>query len=286
MFTYQFAIAGLKVCLRSAYPCVFDHLAPFFAPQDQEGDLLIDCVALNTRDDKRLLYAEQKRFFWYALPEQGYRLEFAPPYPDGIQAAMEVDRQWRNAVLQGDNKSGCLLEGPLGEVLFRCAMIGRGGVQIHSAAINRAGKGILFSAPSGLGKTTQAHLWVKHCGATMLNGDRPLVRLADDEALVCGTPWSGSDPVYRNEQLPLGAIVFLERSLENRVEELSNEQAVNRIMPRCFLPYFSTEMMGEALTNLESILRRVPCYLLYCKPERAAAELLEKALAPALGCIS
>lgn len=47
---------------------------------------------------------------------------------------------------------------------------------LHSAYIvTRGGEGILFSGPSGIGKSTQAALWERFAGARTVNGDRALV---------------------------------------------------------------------------------------------------------------
>lgn len=48
---------------------------------------------------------------------------------------------------------------------------------LHSAYIvTRQGEGILFSGPSGIGKSTQAALWQHYGAAQTVNGDRALVR--------------------------------------------------------------------------------------------------------------
>ena len=48
---------------------------------------------------------------------------------------------------------------------------------LHSAYIvTRQGEGILFSGPSGIGKSTQAALWQRYGAAQTVNGDRALVR--------------------------------------------------------------------------------------------------------------
>ena len=47
---------------------------------------------------------------------------------------------------------------------------------LHSAYICVNGKAVLFTAPSGGGKSTQAKLWADHRGARTINGDRTLLQ--------------------------------------------------------------------------------------------------------------
>jgi hypothetical protein len=132
--------------------------------------------------------------------------------------------------------------------------------------------GIIFSAPSGTGKSTHANLWVRHLGAMILNGDRAALRTVNNEVNVYGTPWSGSSHLFLNRKAPLKAIVLLEQASYNKIEELPRDRAVSLLTPRCFLPYFDSELMELSICNLEEIIKRIPIYLLKCRPDYEAAE--------------
>ena len=47
---------------------------------------------------------------------------------------------------------------------------------LHAAFVNTEYGGVLFSGPSGVGKSTQADLWCKYKAAEQINGDRPILR--------------------------------------------------------------------------------------------------------------
>jgi hypothetical protein len=49
-------------------------------------------------------------------------------------------------------------------------------------------------------------------------------------------------------------------------------------MPRCFLPYFDTDLMPQAMTVLERLVNDIPVFLLKCRPDYEAVELVRRCL--------
>lgn len=86
----------------------------------------------------------------------------------------------------------------------------RHGFVLHSAFVRWREKGILFSGPSGTGKSTQADLWERFEEAEILNGDRTVVRKVDGHWRAFGFPFSGSSDIYRNDSAPIAAVVVLQ----------------------------------------------------------------------------
>ena len=151
-----------------------------------------------------------------------------------------------------------------------------GGIFMHASLIKVGGRGIIFSAPSGVGKSTQASLWEKHRGAEILNGDRAAIRLVDGKWISYGSPWAGSSGIYHNDNAELLAIVFLSQASENTVTRLSGAKAFNAMMKGGILPYWSKEKMLAACNILEKLLSDVPVYEFACTPDLSAVEALEK----------
>jgi len=100
----------------------------------------------------------------------------------------------------------------LGEI-FKFAILKHNGIVIHSSAIEYDGSGILFSAPSGTGKSTHTGLWKKYYPniTTILNDDMPAIRFVDNVPYIFGTPWSGKTEINCNQFAPLKAIIFLQQ---------------------------------------------------------------------------
>lgn len=200
---------------------------------------------------------------------------------DRVVSKIEVSENWRcikASYLNGDDDGLSNITGPLSAILFNHYILLHQGIVIHASAIEHEGKGIVFSAPSETGKSTQANLWRKFMGARVLNGDRPAVRMVDGRPFVCGTPWSGSSPDFINARAPLSAIILLEQAQENTIRRLESSEAVRRLTPRCFLPYLEAHLMNCALDTLGKIIKSAPVYLLQCRPDREAVEMVYQCL--------
>lgn len=163
-------------------------------------------------------------------------------------------------------------------VYFKIALLHTPGINLHAAAIDWHGKGILFSAPSETGKSTQARLWVEYENAEIINGDRPAITVIDGLAEVHGTPWSGSDPIIRNVSAPITCIVVLEQAKYNEIKKLTKEDALSHLLPRFFIPSYNELLTNKALDVIEEIINRVPIYKLKCLPDKGAIEVLKKEL--------
>lgn len=95
-----------------------------------------------------------------------------------------------------------------------------GAFVIHGSAIAVGNEAFLFTANSGVGKTTHTLKWLdKVHGAYVVNGDKPLI-LAGNVPMICGSPWAGKEGMYTNRMVPLKAIVSLERSEENVIRRI------------------------------------------------------------------
>ncbi|MDF2804328.1 MAG: hypothetical protein K0S61_4233 [Anaerocolumna sp.] len=198
-----------------------------------------------------------------------------------VHSCLKTNKSWNNALILANGKERRMnshLQGALGEILFRNSILYHEGIVIHAAAIACNNKGIIFSAPSGTGKTTQANLWKKYKGAKIINADRPAIRIVEEKPYIYGTLWNGSSKECTNTKVVLSMIVIVEQSPTNEIIRLSGKEAVAKVMPRCFLPYCTHESMDLALKNLERIIGITPVYLLKCRPDKEAVELVNQCM--------
>ena len=156
------------------------------------------------------------------------------------------------------------------------------GFQIHASSVILEGKAYLFSAPSGTGKSTHTEKWVRLFNARYLNDDKPALRLVDDRWMAYGTPWSGKHDLSRPEKVPLGAIAFLRRGTENKIERLQPQDAIPYFISQ-LLRVIPASLMEQQLSLLDRLLRDIPVYLLYCRNDDEAAQVSRAAMEVADG---
>lgn len=149
----------------------------------------------------------------------------------------------------------------------------RGMLVLHSAYIvTRTGEAILFSGPSGIGKSTQAAFWQRCAGARVVNGDRALVDVGKKTAN--GIFYAGTSGISENVTAPVRAIVLLGQGSENRVFVPSPQAAFAGVLSQC--AYYewdarSAEQMTECVARLVS---DVPVLRMDCLPDATAVETL------------
>ena len=149
------------------------------------------------------------------------------------------------------------------------------GFYLHSSAVEMDGKAYLFSAHSGVGKSTHTRLWQEIFGdaAQVFNDDKPALRRLDGRWYAYGTPWCGKDGINQNKKVPLAGICFLKRSSENRIRQLTAMEALQKILPQTTYRLRKPERMDLLLDHVEKIIREIPVFELENRPEPAAARL-------------
>lgn len=143
---------------------------------------------------------------------------------------------------------------------------------MHGALIEYEGKGYLFTAKSGTGKTTHINLWKQVFGedkVTVVNGDKPIIRFIEDRVYAYGTPWCGKEGYNVNTKVELCALVFVDRAVENSISKISDTLALPRIFSQIMIA--DSADLEKQLELVDRLLEKVPTYLLKCNMEPDAA---------------
>lgn len=163
-------------------------------------------------------------------------------------------------------------------VPFAQYLLTREAALIHASFIDVGGSAVLFSAPSGTGKSTQAELWRVHRGADVINGDKAGIFFENGKAFAGGVPVSGTSQICKNRSLPLKAIVLLSQGEENIAKHLKGIEALQGVVKNIYLDLLAPLENKMCIDFAIKLLSSVPVISLQCTPDERAVEELEKIL--------
>ena len=158
------------------------------------------------------------------------------------------------------------------------ALLSRGVLLIHGSAVAVDGKGYLFTAKTGTGKSTHTRLWRQVFGdrAVMVNDDKPFLRFSPEGIFLCGAPWSGKHGLDTNMTVPLQGICILERGAENTIAPVSADFAADFLRHQCQLPLEAGNM--PLFTELFSRLMDAPLWRMACTISEDAPKIAYEAM--------
>ncbi len=144
----------------------------------------------------------------------------------------------------------------------------------HGAAVSCGGRGVIFAAPSGVGKSTHVKLWKECFGdeIKVINGDKPIVGASDGKIFVYGSPWSGKEGWNCNASAELQSICVVRRGEKNRIFEIDPREYFDEIVRQIYIPK-NGEALAKTFDILDEISQKVKFYLLECDVSKEAAHL-------------
>ncbi|MBS7146810.1 MAG: hypothetical protein KH083_00265 [Intestinibacter bartlettii] len=148
-------------------------------------------------------------------------------------------------------------------------------ILLHSSYIKYKNKAILFTAPSGTGKSTQADLWSKYEYAEIINGDKTAMQKVDGRWYAYGLPYAGSSDIFKNISTQISTIVVLRKGNENKIKKLSLKEAFKYIYSETIINTWDEQFVNTAIDIILGIINDIPVYLLSCLPNQDAVELLK-----------
>ena len=155
----------------------------------------------------------------------------------------------------------------------------REGFVFHGAAITIAGKGYIFAAPSGTGKTTHISLLLENYpeDVKIINGDKPIIRRIGGEWRVCSTPWAGKEGWKVNGTAPLVGIIMVARAEENRIRMIDPAQYFDDIVKQVYIP-IDPEAQIATFDLVDAMAQNIKFYRLECNMDKSAADTSFSAL--------
>lgn len=218
--------------------------------------------------DIKTIYARTEAFCKEYLCSCAPYIDFSVEVtPEDIEAEREHARQ------QGERVFSLPRYEPMALYRKICAhILSKNAFLIHGAVIEYEGKGYLFTAKSGTGKTTHIRLWQQVFGAdkvTIVNGDKPILRIHNGKFYAYGTPWCGKEGYNTNTKVELCGICVISRAESNSISLFSEEKAIPALFSQIMIE--DSADLAKQLELIDSLLSMVPVYSLECNMDPEAA---------------
>ena len=144
---------------------------------------------------------------------------------------------------------------------------------LHSSYISINKRGIVFTAPSGGGKSTQAELWKKYKNAGIVNGDKSIIGKENGKWYAYGIPFSGSSEYCLNRTCPLKAIVILDKGPLNTLIPVGI-RGFSNVFSQVTVNPWDKEFCNKAMDLVMDVCNEVPIYYYSCTKTPEAVEVL------------
>ncbi len=286
---YEVAGHIFTVELPDRYPLwdLMGQYNPFEIPVPESGAIFsLEWVPGLPEREKTPVYTEipeengQARIELYHI-EGGWRFEMAPTAKAPTCCWLETDEDYTRATLSitPERRSALFAINNSLMILYAFRTASMGTLEMHSSVVIRDGKGYMFLGKSGTGKSTHSRQWLETFpGTELLNDDNPVIRADGTGVRVYGTPWSGKTPCYRKLDVPVGAIVRIRQSPENRATRLGLVEAYASVYSSCSGLKAERKIADGLHATLEQVVTTVPCFVLDCRPDHEAAEVCYEAV--------
>lgn len=143
---------------------------------------------------------------------------------------------------------------------------------VHASVVRHAGRAYAFTAESGTGKSTHVANWLWNIeGCDLVNDDNPILRIIDGQPFLFGSPWSGKTTCYRNIQVPLGAVLKIERDSRNHVEPMSPVNAFATLLAACSAIRTDETLYGSLCGTVSALVGKTVMATLHCLPDAESA---------------
>ena len=207
-----------------------------------------------------------------------YNEEKREDNPYAVSCFDKEQQQIKISYLQGYEKFFRVSEGYFAHIGWEYILLNAGCLILHAALIRTLYGAILFSGPSGIGKSTQAELWCRHIGAELLNGDRPILRKSKGIWSAYGSPYAGSSRICVNDSCPVRVIVMLKKSDTCRLRRLNQSEAFKAVFAGLTISTWDSGDMNKACDLAIQLTSEIEVFELSCTPDIRAVKILQNEL--------
>ena len=278
---YYFVIAGIKIRISSSFQILWnDYIQRFRVPACEEYDEYYECICVDEFPvEGKLIYQNQ----WQWIFRNGNREErlhffWGQTEPCMLYKECEahkviyLNKRYMESFLREDNY--CIFNA----LALEKVLIKHQAIVLHSSFVVWKNQAILFTAPSGTGKSTQASLWEMHQKAIIANGDRTILKEKDGRLYAYGMPVCGSSDICLNVEVPVKAIVYLSQAPENKIEDIELKHKIKLLISETTINFFDERFLDQATDLIMQMSEKVDMYHLSCRKDQEAVEVLRNKL--------
>ena len=151
-------------------------------------------------------------------------------------------------------------------------------MSLHSCHVDYQNQGILFSAPSGTGKSTQGQLWKENLNAMIINGDRTIIRKKDEQWYAYGAPFCGTSGIHINSKERLKAIIIIRQYDSNIISQLKMIDKMKLLYSELTIHHWNSKYVEQAFQWIDELLQEVEILFYQCNKNKEAALFLKSYL--------
>ena len=148
-------------------------------------------------------------------------------------------------------------------------MLAKDAMVLHCSVLKVKSGVILFSGPSGIGKSTQAA--GGHAAAFLLKKE-------NGRWMSLGWPICGSSEICYNEAYPVKAVIFLGQAEENDGRRLRYFDAIKAMISQITVNGWNPQFVEKIWNLTEDFAAQIPVFEYGCNMEEAAVDTLENLL--------
>lgn len=278
---YYFNIAGIKVLVESELEIRWNkYIREFICEKFDKPDEHYRCVLVDALEPSGRKVYETETFVALKNGELEQRLYYIVGYDEPYMLYDEkadstkyiyLNKKFMEAFTSEDNY--CIFNA----LAFEKVLINHEAIVLHCSYIVDEGEAILFTAPSGTGKSTQADLWKKYKNATIVNGDRAIIKKIDGQYYALGMPICGSSDICLDVKSRIKCIVYLSQYKTNEIYELRAMERAKRLFSETTVNFFNNSYADKAFNIVADLAVSVDmCHLACTKYEEAVDTLYER----------
>lgn len=233
----------------------------------------MNCYIVHEIDERAIIMKDEQnnleyRLFFDILTGRPYAL-----YKEINREQIEIQ------ILRSERKNLIIDEEFLETIALEKYLLAENSIILHSSSILYNGKAILFTAPSGTGKSTQANLWNKYRKAEIINGDRNILHRNEDGTWnVRGIPFCGTSEINKNVDVPLGAIVRLEQGKTDQIKQRTEMETFKDLYQETTVNIWNSKAIEKVMDMCQKLGKEIDQTMLSCTMNETAVECLEQYL--------